>query len=79
MNFRLNFILFVICFFSIVIQHETEAKAILDFLFDNSQYKNNYKHYHHRAPQQQPVRPVGGKERFKQICNVIHGISDCYA
>lgn len=80
MNFRLSSILVVICISVMVIQQETEAKAILDFLFDKSNYENNYQHYHHHHhTQQQPPRPVGGKERFKQICNVIRGISDCYA
>lgn len=80
MNLRLSSIIFVLCVILLTIHHETEAKAILDFFFDTSKFQNNY-HYRHQYPAApvQPQRPVGGKERFKQICNVIHGISDCYA
>lgn len=78
MNFRLCLVISVFCVV-LSIHHETEAKAILDFFFDTSKFQNNYyNNYHHRQPVEAP-RPVGGKERFKQICNVIHGIGDCYA
>lgn len=69
-------------------QSETDAKAFLEYFydsFDSPKFQQNsyHKHHHHRHHHQHAVgaatEPVGGKERFKQICNVIHGISDCYA
>lgn len=63
-------------------QNEVEAKPFLEFFYDTN-FKNSYhnpNHYHHQyVGRPEPEKPVGGKERFKQICNVIHGISDCYA
>lgn len=84
MSFRLSSILLIVCVFAIIVQRDTEAKAILDFFFDDTKYQhNNYQHQHrhraHQYPQPQAPEPVGGKERFKQICNVIRGINDCYA
>lgn len=79
MNFRLSSILLIVCVFAINIHHETKAKAILDYFFDYPKFHNNYQHRHHAYQQPKPPKPVGGKERFKQICNVIHGINDCYA
>lgn len=81
MYFRLSAIWLIFCVFAVVIQPETEAKAFLESFFDYSKFQNNnYHHYNHRHHSQpQSPKPVGGKERFKQICNVIHGISDCYA
>lgn len=79
MNFRLSSILLAFSAVLLTINHETEAKAILDFFFDTPNYQNDYhRHYQHTAPVQ-PQRPIGGKERYKQICNVVHGISRCYA
>lgn len=81
MILRFSSILLIVCVFAVVSQHETEAKSFLEFFFDNSKFQNNYQHHRHHGHHQQPQlpKPVGGKERFKQICNVIHGINDCYA
>lgn len=85
MYFRRYSILFVICvLFTLHIQQDTEAKPFLELFFDDSKFQNSYHkpNYYHRneyGARPKPVEPVGGKERFKQICNVIRGISDCYA
>lgn len=83
MYLRPSSILLMLFVFAVVIQYETEAKAILEAFFDYSKFQNNHYHHHRHhgnsAPQYPKPEPVGGKERFKQICNVIHGISDCYA
>lgn len=79
-----SFLLVVFVYSSLLIQYETEAKPFLEFFFDTSKVKNSYykhHHHHHGRPNVAPAppQPVGGKERFKQICNVINGIDDCYA
>lgn len=85
MNFRLNSFLLIVCTSLLVVQQGTEAKAFLELFYDNSKLQNNYhqhqyksQHYH-RSNEPQAVKPVGGKKRFKQICNVINGINNCYA
>lgn len=72
MNFRLSSILSIVCVLVVVVivQHGTEAKSFLDYWFG---HRNK-----HRAPPL-PEQPVGGKERYKQICRVINGIGNCYA
>lgn len=77
--------IYFVCALLLVIQqqhHQVEAKAFLEFFYDSPKFQNVY-HKHHRHPNHHVApahpEPVGGKERFKQICNVIRGISDCYA
>lgn len=81
MFIRCRSILFIVCIFVTLIQYETDAKAFLEFFYDSSKFQqNSYHKHHHRHHAVAPApEPVGGKERFKQICNVIRGISDCYA
>lgn len=89
MFIRCRTILFIVCIFVTLIQHETDAKPFLEYFYDSLKFEqNSYNkhhhhhhhpvHHHHNAVAPAP-EPVGGKERFKQICNVIHGIGDCYA
>lgn len=85
MFLRCRSIFFIVCIFVTLIQHETDAKAFLEYFYDsskfqqNSYHKHHHRHHHHQHAVGAAPEPVGGKERFKQICNVIRGISDCYA
>lgn len=76
-------VLLIVCVLFIIVHNDVEAKPFLEYFFDNTNFENNYQHrQHHRhrhVNQPEAPRPVGGKERYKQICNVIRGINDCYA
>lgn len=73
MNFHLIYILILIC----ALNWTIDAKPFLDLLFDKQQFHSNHYHQHH-GQAARPQEPIGGKERYRQICNVIHGISECY-
>lgn len=81
MFIRCRTILFAVCIFVTLIQIEADAKPFLEFFYDSLKFQHNSYHKPHRHHAVAPAapEPVGGKERFKQICNVIRGISDCYA
>lgn len=81
MFIRCRTILFVVCVFVTLIQNEADAKPFLEYFYDSLKFQHNsyHKPHHHHAVAPAAPEPVGGKERFKQICNVIRGISDCYA
>lgn len=83
MFIRCRSILLIICIVVTLIENETEAKAFLEFFYDSPKFQYNsyhkHHHHHHAVAPASPPEPVGGKERFKQICNVIHGINDCFA
>lgn len=78
---RCRTILFAVCIFVTLIQIEADAKPFLEIFYDSLKFQHNSYHKPHRHHAVAPAapEPVGGKERFKQICNVIRGISDCYA
>lgn len=88
MFIRYHSILLIFCVFVILIDNETNAKPFLEFFYDSPKfqqinYHKHHQHYSHHnhvdaSPPERP-EPVGGKERFKQICNIIRGINDCYA
>lgn len=71
MNIRVLYILAIIGAFNWI---AVDGKPFLDFLFDKQSFHSSH-HYPASGPRSEPV---GGKERYKQICNVIHGISSCF-
>lgn len=81
MFIRCRTVLLVVCVFVTLIQNEADAKPFLEYFYDSLKFQHSsyHKPHHHHAVAPAAPEPVGGKERFKQICNVIHGISDCYA
>lgn len=76
-----NNLLFIILLFVginvlLLVVQETDAKSFYDIFFDRRHrgYENSYgPNSYGPAPQ-----PVGGKERYKQICNIQRGIGSCY-
>lgn len=61
-----------------IIHHNNKNEYLNIISMPNTIYSGNYDSIHRPIEGEGAERRLNGKERYKNICRIIHGIGSCY-